>query len=172
MTDEVRSSAPTGPGQPGEPSPSAAIQIYITPATPGPALPAPAAPGNGGLEAPTSSAHLKVSLGPAKVIAHGIVPVTETRMFITTLGMTVTGVTGIVGAVITAYVAAVYAPPDALGWFMGLALAELGLALAVVLRIARRDRAAAGRPGQGHSGPQTQPERTAAPPPGQPSGPG
>lgn len=165
MTDEVRSAAATGCDQPGELSSAASLQISITPTTPRLAHTAPATPGNGSLEAPTSSAHLEVSLWPAKVTAGGIVPVSETRVFITTLGMTVTGITGILSAVVTAYVAAVYAPPDMLGWFLGLAVAELGLALAVVLRIARRDPIAPASHTRATPGPQAKPKPAAPPPP-------
>jgi len=77
-------------------------------------------------EDPSSSAYLKIStLGSTTVEARGTVPLIC--------------VAGILGAVVTAYIAA-HAPEHDLSWFLGLAAAELALAGAVIFRITRRGR--------------------------------
>lgn len=98
----------------------------------------------GMLEQPTSSARLRFSVRPAAVegTAEGTVPAVEAHALITTFGMIAMGVAGITGATATVDVA----PARALAWFLGLALAELGLALVVILLIARRDHPVTRRP--------------------------
>jgi small-conductance mechanosensitive channel len=86
-------------------------------------------------ELPTSSADVKISLRPTEMEARATVPASEARMLITTFGMSTVGVAGIMGAVLTAYIAS----SRALDWFLGVSVAELALALAVVLLIARHD---------------------------------
>ena len=73
---------------------------------------------------PTSSAYLKITtLGPTTVEAHGTVPLIC--------------VTGILGAVVIAYIAAADAPADDLIWFLGLAVIDLLLTGLVILRLTR-----------------------------------
>src|SRR5689334_13621089 len=83
---------------------------------------------------PSSSARLRFSLRPAEIegTAEGIVPAGEAHTLITTFGMIAMGAAGITGAAITMHMAS----SRALGWFFGLALAELGLAVVVIGLIA------------------------------------
>jgi hypothetical protein len=93
---------------------------------------------SGPVEQPTSSARLELSVRPdgIKGSAEGIVPPGEAPALIRTFGAIAMGVAGITGATITLYVA----PSRALAWFFSLALAELVLALVVIVLIARWDR--------------------------------
>jgi hypothetical protein len=76
---------------------------------------------------PTSSAYLKITtVGPTTVEARGTVPLIC--------------VSGILGAVAIAYIAAAYGPRGELIWFLGLAAIELVLAGLVILRVTRNDR--------------------------------
>jgi hypothetical protein len=78
------------------------------------------------LPEPTGFAELEISLGPTPR-ARGRVPPDQAHYFITTFGMLGSVASGIGGAVLTLHVAA---------GLTGLALAELGLALAAALLIA------------------------------------
>jgi hypothetical protein len=86
-------------------------------------------------EQPTSSARIGISLRPTEIhgTAEGTVPGELAPVLISTFGMITMGVAGIIGATITAYLGLSHS----VYWFFGLALAELGLALAVILLIAR-----------------------------------
>ena len=94
-------------------------------------------------EQPTSSARIGISLRPTQIqgTAEGTVPGELAPVLITTFGMITMGVAGIIGATITAYLGLSHS----VYWFLGLALAELGLAYAVILLIAR---GATSRPGR------------------------
>jgi hypothetical protein len=89
-------------------------------------------------EQPSSSARLELSVRPdgIKGTAEGIVPPPVAPALIRTFGVITMGVAGLTGATITLYVA----PPRVLAWFFSLAMAELVLALIVIVLIARRDR--------------------------------
>jgi hypothetical protein len=93
-------------------------------------------------EQPTASARIRVSLRPIEIegTAEGV-PATEAHTLITTFGMIAMGAVGIAGASLTMREAS----PQTLSWFLGLALAELVLALTVILLIARRDHSSPGR---------------------------
>jgi hypothetical protein len=81
---------------------------------------------------------MRIRLRPAELeIAEGV-PAGEARTLITTFAMVVMGVVGITGAGLTLYVASA----GALGWFFSLAIAQLLLALTVMLLIVRLDKAA------------------------------
>src|SRR5690242_16449446 len=99
----------------------------VTPRTTAPS-PAPT-------ELPTSSARIGISLRPTQFegTAEGTVPGELAPVLITTFGMILMGVAGITGATVTADLGLSHFPY----WFFGLALAELGLASAVILLIAR-----------------------------------
>lgn len=79
------------------------------------------------------SQHAYLTITPTTVV-----PASQTHMVL----MSVTGIAGIVGAVLTAYIA-VHAPAREFDWLLGFAVAELALAalaelaltLAVVLRL-------------------------------------
>jgi hypothetical protein len=118
-----------------------------------------AAPSSGQAEQPTSSAELELSLRPTEITgkAAGTVPASEARVLITTFGMIAMGVSGIVGAVLTANIA----PPTAVTWYLGLAVAELVLAFGIVLLIAQARNS--GLAGHDASSPGPQPQ-TAIPP--------
>ena len=94
------------------------------------------------VEQPTSSARMSVSLRPVELegTAEGVVPAAEAHALIATFGMVAMGVAGIAGAAITLQMA----PPRALSRSFGLALAELVLALIVIVLIAWRDHLPAG----------------------------
>jgi hypothetical protein len=94
------------------------------------------------VEQPSSSARIGISLRPTQIqgTAEGTVPGELAPVLITTFGMITMGVAGIIGATITAYLGLSHS----LYWFLGLALAEMGLALVVILLIAR---GTASRPG-------------------------
>lgn len=99
--------------------------------------PAPSPPPSSATaEQPTASARIRLSLRPVEIegAAEGV-PAAEAHALITTFGMIAMGMAGITGAGLTVYVAS----SQNLGWYLGLALAELGLALTVILLIARRD---------------------------------
>jgi hypothetical protein len=84
---------------------------------------------------PTSSARLVVALESDRLegsVEVGGIPGDQARALITIFGMIAAVVAGIAGAVVTVSVA----PAHVLGWFGGLAAAELALALVVVLLIA------------------------------------
>jgi hypothetical protein len=88
-------------------------------------------------EQPTASARIRFRLRPVEIEgAAENVPAVEAHTLITTFGMIIMGVGGIIGA---DYAVRIAAAGD-LGWFLGLALADVALALAVILLIARRDR--------------------------------
>lgn len=89
---------------------------------------------------PTSLASLRISLSPTKMEAGGTVPATEAAIFIASFAMSITAIAGIMGAVATANIAVSHSASHAVAWFLSLAAAELGLALTVIVRIARRDR--------------------------------
>ncbi|HEY4853503.1 MAG TPA: hypothetical protein VII22_22170 [Streptosporangiaceae bacterium] len=97
------------------------------------------------VEQPTSSARMTFSLRPVEIegTAEGVVPAGEAHALITTFGTITMGVAGIAGAAITVHIA----PSRALSWSFGLALAELVLALVVIVLIARRDHFPAGARG-------------------------
>jgi hypothetical protein len=97
------------------------------------------------VEQPTSSARMTLSLRPVEIegTAEGVVPAGEAHALITTFGTITMGVAGIAGAAITVHIA----PSRALGLSFGLALAELVLALVVIVLIARRDHFPAGARG-------------------------
>lgn len=80
-------------------------------------------------EQPSSSARLKLELGPDRVggLAEGVVPPDQAHHLITTFGLLGTGFMGTAGAVLTLYV-----DPR----LPGLALAQLGMALAIAALIA------------------------------------
>jgi len=129
-------------------------------ATPGPGRPEqspPTATGSAGDLTP--AAHLKIAtFGPTRIEAG--VPAGQTP----TLLMSMTGMTGIAGAVVTAWVGAVHVPAHYLGGFLGLAVAELALAFVVILRITRCERGA-----QDHEAPSLPapvPPVPESPPPG------
>jgi hypothetical protein len=90
------------------------------------------------VEQPTSSARLELNVRPDGIegAAEGIVPPGEAPVLIRTFGAIAMGVAGITGATITLYVA----PPRVLAWFFSLALAELVLALVVIVLITRWER--------------------------------
>lgn len=85
-------------------------------------------------EQPTSHARIGINLRPTQIqgTAEGTVPGELAPVLITTFGMISMGVAGIICATVTAYLGR----SRSLYWFFGLALAELGLALAVILLIA------------------------------------
>lgn len=97
-------------------------------------------------EQPTSSARIGISLRPTEIqgTAEGIVPGELAPVLITTFGMIAMGVAGIIGAIITAYLGLTHSAY----WFFGLALAELGLAFAVILLIVRGPASRFGRAAQ------------------------
>jgi hypothetical protein len=77
---------------------------------------------------------MRIGLRPAEIeIAEGV-PAGEARTLITTFAMIVMGVTGITAAGVTLYVA----PAASVAWFFSLAVAEMALALIVILLIARQ----------------------------------
>ena len=80
-------------------------------------------------EQPTWAAKLVISLLPDRTV-----PAPQARYLITTFGIIAVG---IMGAVLTVLAA----PAQALGWFLGLAVAELALALGGIFVIARQGRA-------------------------------
>jgi hypothetical protein len=81
---------------------------------------------------------MRVILVPGRLTGtlEGVVPAAEAHALITTFGMIAMGVAGISGAFLTVFVA----PARVLGWFLGLAMAELLITLTVILLIARRER--------------------------------
>jgi hypothetical protein len=112
--------------------------------------PQPAAPGPDPGEDPGPRARVEIRLRPAELRAGGTVSASDAPMLVSTLAMTTTGALAMISAVFTADIAA----RGALGWYLGLAGAELVFALVVIVLIARRD----------HSGQHRQ--DTAAPGPG------
>ena len=94
-------------------------------------------------EQPSSSARMRFRLRPVEIegTAEGEVPAGEAHALITTFGMIAMGVAGITAAAITLFTA----PSHALGWFFGLALAELAVTVMVIALIARRERGPAGK---------------------------
>jgi hypothetical protein len=112
-------------------------------------------------EQPTSSARIGISLRPTEIhgTAEGIVPGELAPVLITTFGMISMGVAGIIGATITAYLGLSHS----MYWFFGLGLAELGLALAVILLIARGAGSRLGRAAQATI--ITSPDQPGTPPP-------
>lgn len=154
MEDKNPSLPVFGGGEAEEPSAAAHLEISLEPikvavagVPVGEAHPAAAASpeqpvptGRGHSDEPTASAILKIRSWPITVEVGGAVPASETPLFISTMGMSATGIAGIIGAVVTVYVAASHLPPHILGWFLGVAAAELALAGAVVFRIGRPGR--------------------------------
>jgi hypothetical protein len=87
-----------------------------------PGRPAPAGIIHG--DHPTPAAYIQIT--PTTVV-----PASQTHMLL----MSVTGIAGIMGAVLTAYIAA-HAPAREFGWFLGFAVAELALAAVAELALA------------------------------------
>jgi hypothetical protein len=82
-----------------------------------------------GVSDPTSAAFLKITIiGNTSVEARGQVPMTAA-----------VGIGGIFSAVVTSYLS-VLAPSRALLWFLGLAAAELAVAILTIIRIPKADR--------------------------------
>jgi hypothetical protein len=105
-------------------------------ATPSSSAPSPPAP-----ELPTSSAELKISLGPSqRWSAQGNVPAHQVHLLVTTFGVLGSVVTGITGAILTLRITNTTTG-------VALALAELALALvaAVLIAVVARPRGTARR---------------------------
>jgi hypothetical protein len=87
-----------------------------------PGRPAPAGIIHG--DNPTPAAYIQIT--PTTEM-----PASQTHMLL----MSVTGIAGIVGAILTAYIAA-HAPAREIDWFLGFAVAELALATVAELALA------------------------------------
>lgn len=87
---------------------------------------------------PSASAHMVIKSMPLTVEAKGIFPAGDAPVIFAALAISAVGMTGIVGALMTAYVAAEHAPANMLAWFVGLGMAQLGVAVAVIFWIGRR----------------------------------
>ncbi|HET6187465.1 MAG TPA: hypothetical protein VFE59_10740 [Trebonia sp.] len=112
---------------------------------------------------PSASAHMVIKSVPVTVEATGSVPASDAPAVFATLGITAVGMTGIMGALMTAYVAAGHAPASVLPWFVGLALGQLALALAVIIRIGRRAHKVHPRTEADHAAPQRAPAAAPSP---------
>jgi hypothetical protein len=95
---------------------------------------------------PSASAQMVIKSVPLTVEAAGRVPGRDAPVVFATLGITAVGITGIMGALMTADLAAEHSPANAMAWFVALALAQLGVALAVIFRIGRRAHSGQPRP--------------------------
>lgn len=112
---------------------------------------------------PSASAHMVIKSVPVTVEARGSVPASDAPAVFATLGITAVGMTGIMGALMTAYVAAEHAPANVLPWFVGLALAQLSVAVTVIIRISRRAHQAHPRPEAAIAAPQRPPAAAPSP---------
>jgi uncharacterized membrane protein YuzA (DUF378 family) len=72
------------------------------------------------------------------VKATGTVPANDAPAVFATLGTTAVGITGIMAALVTAYLGTEHVPANAAYWFVGLALAQLAVTVTVIFRIGRR----------------------------------
>jgi hypothetical protein len=93
---------------------------------------------------PSASAHMVIKTVPVTVELKGGFPASDASVIFATLSMTAAGMTGIVSALVTVYLATEHAQANLMPWFVGLAAAELGVAVAVIFRIGRRSHG--GRP--------------------------
>jgi hypothetical protein len=98
----------------------------------------PARPGSSPAEEPSAKARIHIVLKPTQFegTAEGQVPAGDAQTLLAIFGMIAMGAVGIASATITFYLTTAATLP----WGAGLALIELGLALTVILLIARRDR--------------------------------
>lgn len=93
---------------------------------------------------PTASAEMEIKSVPVTLRAKGSFPASDAPAVFATLSMTAVGVTGIMSALMTAYVAAEHAPASLMPWFVGLAAAQLAVAASVIFRIGRRSHRSGG----------------------------
>jgi hypothetical protein len=116
---------------------------------------------------PSASAHMVIKSVPVTAELKGSFPASDAPAIFATLSITAAGMTGMVCALVTAYLATEHAPANLMPWFVGLAAAQLGVAVAVIFRIGRRSHSERPRPEAGVAAPQPGP---AAQPPRDPSG--
>jgi len=122
------------------------------------------------LPEPSASAHMVIKSVPVTAELKGSFPASDAPTIFDTLSITAAGMTGIVCALVTAYLATEHAPANLMPWFVGLAAAQLGVAVAVIFRIGRRSHGGRPRPEAGVAGPQPVPPVSAVQPPRDPSG--
>jgi hypothetical protein len=119
---------------------------------------------------PSASAHMVIKSVPLTVEATGRVPGNDAPAVFATLGITAVGITGIMGALMTADVAAEHSPANMTAWFVALALAQLGVALAVIFRVGRRAHSGHPRPEAPQPVPASQPSQPPRDQPGRTTG--
>jgi hypothetical protein len=122
------------------------------------------------LPEPSASAHMVIKSVPVTAELKGSFPASDAPTIFDALSITAAGMTGIVCALVTAYLATEHAPANLMPWFVGLAAAQLGVAVAVIFRIGRRSHGGRSRPEAGVAAPQPMAPVSAVQPPRDPSG--
>jgi hypothetical protein len=98
---------------------------------------APAPQPGQGDSRPTASAQVSITTRPVRLEAKTDgVPPGDTRTLIAACSMVLLGLGGLTWSGIVIYLAT----PGAIGWYLGLALAELVFTLVVIILVARQDR--------------------------------
>lgn len=143
---EVRRQSPAD-----EPTAAAYLEVVLSPTA------EPPRAARADYPEPSASAHMVIKSIPVTAELKGSFLASDAPGIFVTLSTAAVGMTGIVCALVTAYLAAEHAPANLMPWLVRLAAAQLGVAVAVVFRIGRRSHGGHPRPEAGLAAPQPQP---------------